>query len=240
MASPIDLDKSYLTPITLTPKSDGWKEVPIKECAELLVKLNDVDPSKIIVDPKYFEQGIPNASPKMYARKKVVNMLLDAAGKLPSGYKIVVWDAWRPLEVQQSLFDDYHDRLKSAEPAISEEDLVRLTQTYVSLPSSNPLMPSPHYTGGAVDVSIIDETGNPLDMGTKFDHFGVEAAAAYFEHPDRSENKGIIINRRLLHNVMLTAGFSAYDEEWWHFDYGNQFDAKRSNKPYAIYGPIHL
>jgi len=228
-----------LAKIPEIPKSDGWKEVQIIECNEALVSLNDKDSEHVVVVPKYFEQGLPNASPVIYAREGIANKLVEAAKLLPNGYKLVIWDAWRPLEVQQSLFDEYKDRLRLSNSEKSDDELTILTQTYVSLPSNNPLHPSPHYTGGAVDLSIIDDFGNPLEMGTPFDHFGIEASATYYEHVDQQADE-IINNRRLLYSVMTAVGFSPYDEEWWHYDLGNQFDAKRTGKAYAIYGPVEL
>ena len=78
-------------------------------------------------------------------------------------------------------------------------------------------------------------------MGTDFDYFGPESAARYYEDnfvvTDAQVKRD---NRRTLFSVMTDAGFSGYDEEWWHFDFGNQFDAARKDKSYAIYGRISL
>ena len=43
--------------------------------------------------------------------------------------------------------------------------------------------------------------------------------------------------RRLLFWAMADQGFTAYVEEWWHFDFGNQFWGSITGHP-AIYGPI--
>jgi zinc D-Ala-D-Ala dipeptidase len=133
----------------------------------------------------------------------------------------VVFDALRPPSVQQSLFDSFKDRLTLENPGRTEQEIVEMTQTYVSLPSSNPARPSPYAMGGAVDLSIAGTDGALLDMGTGFDWFGLEAGPHYFRGWDGAEQ--IHLNRRLLFTVMLEAGFTNYPEEWWHFDYGNQF-----------------
>jgi len=215
--------------------SNGWKELPIKECGEPLICLNGVH-LQITVDVQYTKSGIRTASNLQYARLSVAEKLSQAASSLPSRMKLVIWDAWRPLEVQQELFNNYREKLKLEHSQLSFEELTNMTQRYVSLPSSDPAKPSPHYTGGAVDLSILDPNGHPLDMGTSFDHFGPEAAVQFFE-----ENKINITareNRRLLYYTLSEVGFSVYEEEWWHFDFGNQFDGARSNKPVAIYGCI--
>lgn len=211
----------------------GWKNLPIIECKEKLIKINDYAPEYIVVRAKYWEDGLSRASKDQFLRGGALSRLADAARHLPCGMKIVVWDAWRPLEVQQALFDQHLELLRKEHPGVKEDELIVLAQTYVSLPSSNHLKPSPHFTGGAVDLSLLDGLGNDINMGTRFDHFGPEAGLMYFE---KNENEEIKRNRRLLYWVMREVGFSGYDEEWWHFDYGNQFDAKRSGKGFAVYG----
>ena len=37
---------------------------------------------------------------------------------------------------------------------------------------------------------------------------------------------------------MTEAGFQNYEEEWWHYDYGNVTWARKAHKQQAIYGPI--
>lgn len=223
-------------------KSEGWKEVPIIECGEKLVEIGAFGENRVVADSQYFKQGINHSNSTVFARETVVRKLVEASYLLPADHRLVIWDAWRPLEVQQSLFDEYRNRLRLSNPSMDPDQLSSLTQTYVSLPSKSPLKPSPHYTGGAVDLSIIGGDGVLLDMGTVFDHFGKEAATTYYEIPPApsSDTSKIVKNRRLLYNVMISAGFSAYDEEWWHFDYGNQFDAIRTGKKYAIYGPTDI
>ena len=71
-------------------------------------------------------------------------------------------------------------------------------------------------------------------MGTEFDHFGPRAAAMYFEEPGRDER--IRDNRRLLREAMLSEGFRQDEDEWWHYDFGNQIWAATFDKPFAIYG----
>ena len=43
-------------------------------------------------------------------------------------------------------------------------------------------------------------------------------------------------NRKLLRKKMSAEDFRYDDDEWWHFDYGNQLWAAVLGKPHAIYG----
>lgn len=225
-------------PIPPIKPVSGWKKIEIKENGESLVKLNNLSPELIAVDSQYYSLGIRYANDTLYARECVGQSLVEAAKILPEHHKLLIWDAWRPLEVQQALFDSYLEKLHAQNPNIPLEEIRERAQTYVSLPSGDPQKPSPHYTGGAVDLTILGPNFLPLDMGTEFDHFGVEVSANYYDGPTLEPGDELLRNnRRLLYNAMAKAGFSGYDEEWWHFDFGNQFDAARTDKAFAMYGP---
>jgi D-alanyl-D-alanine dipeptidase len=90
---------------------------------------------------------------------------------------------------------------------------------------------------------LIREAAMPLPMGTVFDGVCGETATRFYEDLDENGMTGeecvIRTFRRLLYNVMTAVGFSNYPAEWWHFDVGNQFAAKRTGKP-AIYGAAVL
>lgn len=214
----------------------GWKQIPIKECHEPLIELNNLDP-RIEVSPEYYRQEIPYASSIQRLRQKATEALIQAAHLLPEGLKLVVFDAHRPLPVQKSLFDTQVAALKREHPGWSQERLEEESQRYVSIPSSDPAKPSPHSTGGAVDLTILGENGRSPKMGTSFDHFGIEAQTAHFKNSPMDEE--IHTNRRLLYTVMTLAGFTNYPEEWWHFDYGNQFWGKVKSRD-AFYGLAKL
>ncbi|MDH6311501.1 D-alanyl-D-alanine dipeptidase [Parabacteroides sp. PFB2-10] len=117
-------------------------------------------------------------------------------------YRLIVYDAARPMSVQRRMWA-----------------LVRGTDktNYVANPANGGGL---HNYGMAVDVSLIDQEGNPLPMGTAIDHFGREA------HTDDEEtlvDEGLITreeaqNRQLLRSVMHQAGFTSIRYEWWHFN----------------------
>lgn len=199
---------------------DGWKDIPIIESGEDLVCMNGVH-ERILVYPQYIKMNLPNALEKMYLRIGACTRLISAADNLPSGYKFVIWDAFRPREVQESLFSTFQSVLRLRYPNEPDEQIDLITQTYVSKPSLDPNKPSPHITGGAIDLTVQGTDGRLLDMGTDFDHFGIEAQTAYFKYTPHGQT--IHKNRSILYTAMAKAGFTNYPEEWWHFDYGNQF-----------------
>ena len=231
-------------PIPLNRTVDGWQNVPIIEKNEKMVLLNTFAPEYISVSPVYYIKKIPYSRPEQYVRETVANKLFDAAKRLPVGYKFFVWDAWRPIDVQRELFNNFYGKIKN-KYNYSDNKTILETLKYVSSPSIDNERPSPHFTGGAIDLTIIDENSELLNMGTTFDFFNIEAHTDYYERTDNltfrknTRVKQICSNRRLLYNVMIDNDFTNYPNEWWHFDYGNQFWAVQK-KCFAIFSGINL
>lgn len=175
---------------------------------------------KVFADMQYYKQGRDGAIPTAYLRKAVAEKLLQAAAFLPEGYAFKIFDAWRPYEVQKSLYDEYFDKLKASNPTYTEEQLHESAKTFVSFPDKTKRFAYVHSSGGAVDLTIVDEKGMELDMGTPFDDFSpLSATYALEESADLLAKK----NRRLLYHAMKKAGFTNYPSEWWHYDYGDIF-----------------
>ncbi|MFY0546208.1 M15 family metallopeptidase [Brevibacillus sp. H7] len=211
--------------------------IPIEENNEPLVSLAYYSP-RIKVYPFYYHQKINGSLPDCYVRAGVAERLVQAAERLDDGYTLVVLDGWRPLSVQQALYDQFKSVLLAQGWREGEELFAELSK-YVAKPSVEPDRPSRHLTGGAVDVTIAGPNGW-LDMGTAFDDFTERARTHYFEQVDKPDDHALYIrtNRRLLHRLMAEAGFTNYSEEWWHYDFGNQAWALQTGQPAALYGGI--
>jgi len=220
-------------------KLGNWKQIPIHESGEKLVALSHfADKMRLRIEPMYFRQGIFGAIPEIYVRESVFLKIEKALGIMPKNMELVIWDGWRPLATQQALFDVFKSRISTDMPNLSEEELLNRTSVYVSLPSSDPQKPSPHSTGGAVDLTVAYRGGDLLEMGTDYDDFSEKARTVFFELDNSVLTKSKIDwreNRRLLYAIMTEAGFTNYPEEWWHFDYGDQFWASISSSQHALY-----
>jgi D-alanyl-D-alanine dipeptidase len=185
----------------------------------------------LIARPAYHLDGIPNALPRIWVRQNVLDRLREAAGALPGGYRLVVLDGWRPKTVQSALFDGMHAQVVRDNPGLPEEEIERRTLHYAAKPSDDPACPSPHITGGSVDVTLADAGGVLLDMGSAFD-----------EASGRSWTQARVAakpreRRQILLAAMQAAGFTNLPSEWWHFDYGNWVWAWYREQQAAIYGP---
>ncbi len=127
-----------------------------------------------------------------YLRLKTVKALVKANKSfIKKGYRIKLFDCYRPLDVQKKMW------------------VLVPNPNYVADPAKGSI----HNRGGAVDLTLVDENGVELEMGTKFDHFGPESAHDY----ENLEEK-ILENRKLLKKIMLRKGFEAFDSEWWHYN----------------------
>lgn len=140
-----------------------------------------------------------------YLHPEAAEAVLKAQNELHAlfpGYNLLVKDAARPMSVQKKMFRAVQGTPKA---------------NYVANPAKGGGL---HNYGLAVDITIADEHGNELPMGTPVDHLGPEA------NIDREEQmvaRGVISeterqNRLLLRRVMTTAGFKPLRTEWWHFN----------------------
>ncbi len=108
-----------------------------------------------------------------------------------SGFRILVLDAYRPQQAQQLLWN----------ACPNQDYVVPLSQ------GSN------HSRGTAIDVTLVDDSGQILDMGTGFDEMN-ELSHPY--HPALSQT--FQRNRLLLNAIMFGGGFTGIATEWWHFE----------------------
>jgi len=138
-----------------------------------------------------------------YLRFKTVKALVDANRKfIRKGYRIKIFDCYRPIDVQKKMWE-----------IVSNPEYV-----------ADPKKGSIHNRGGAVDITLVDESGKELDMGTTFDFFGPEAAHEYDKLPDDVKK-----NRRLLRRIMTRNGFRIFESEWWHYNLKNATKEPLSN-----------
>nr|MBS0037060.1 M15 family metallopeptidase [Saprospiraceae bacterium] len=106
------------------------------------------------------------------------------------GMSIKVFDCYRPQFVQKKMWE------------------IKPNPNYVA----NPQHGSMHTRGVAVDVTIVNSEGKEINMGTDFDHFGIESHVDYLEHSDE-----VLDNRALLRETMENYGLKGIQTEWWHF-----------------------
>ncbi len=228
----------------------GWRNVPLHAVGEPLAAIGhatayeDIMTSAVYAgehlhSPYRGDNVIDAAHVTVYVRESVAHRLHQAQALLPAGMRLIVFDGYRSVEVQRALYDQFLHELRALRPTWSEQQLVDETERYVSLPSSDPSCPSPHSTGGAIDVAIIRDN-TMIEFGTPFDHGSERSALRYFEddaHVLTDTDREARNNRRLLYRVMHEAGFEGFEHEWWHYNAPEtQMGAQAAGRPSASFG----
>jgi D-alanyl-D-alanine dipeptidase len=167
-------------------------------CPDIVVEL------KYATMDNFLHKNIYGNLKKCYLLKEAA-LKLAAAQKglaaLKPGWRLKIYDGARPRCIQVAMWE-----------------VVKGTpqQPFVA----NPETGSIHNYGAAVDMSVVDEKGQELDMGTPFDFFG-DLAQPRWEDTFLKQGKLTaeqVQNRRLLRKVMTEAGFISISSEWWHFN----------------------
>jgi hypothetical protein len=92
-------DPRYARPIPALARPAGWQDITIDPVDEPLVPVADIG-GRVIEDPQYFAWGLPGALPGCWLRQGVADRLSAAAGSLPDGLMLLVWDGWPPQNGQ--------------------------------------------------------------------------------------------------------------------------------------------
>jgi len=190
-------------------------------------------------NPPYYARA-KGAIDALLVRESVGALLAQIDSRLkPIGLQLFLFDAWRPRSVQVYFHDVWMPaQLRARRPELSEAEIAAEVNRYWAAPSESALRPAPHATGGAVDITLAWDDGQPLWMGSLFDDATALANTDHFEQPFETafSNEEARANRRMLYWVMIQAGFSNHPEEWWHFSYGDQMWAALTGRAAALYG----
>lgn len=158
------------------------------------INLQQIDDS-IIVDLKYattdnFTGQVIYDFTTAIARIGTAKKLGIAAQLFKAqGYRIKIWDAYRPTTAQKRLYDVYPD------------------DTWVAQPNPN----YSHEKGVTFDLTLTDLDGHELPMQSGFDDFSDRAKRNYARQPEQERYY------QLLNTIMTKADFHGYENEWWDF-----------------------
>lgn len=136
-----------------------------------------------------------------YLRYGTVKKLANVQKELKEqGYSLKIWDAYRPFEAQQKLWEVYPD------------------PNYVANPSNGM---KKHNLGGTVDITMVAADGSVISMPTEFDDFSLKADRDYSDIEDEEAVKNVMI----LQNAMENNGFTGYQGEWWDYSDTVEYEA---------------
>ena len=176
----------------------------------MITHLNEAD--FVEVDNNLFSVFLPYAvednftGEKLYPNhscflKSEMNEALKKANEifLSSGFRIHIWDAYRPFHVQEKLLSHTPDDKYIARP-------VRENGVIVS--------GSPHNRGQAIDLTLVTLDGEYTNMPSEFDDLSEKAWRTPESWTD--ETKSLM---KLKEDTLTKFGFIPNPNEWWHYNF---------------------
>jgi D-alanyl-D-alanine dipeptidase len=177
----------------------------------------------VVIDLKYngtenfMNQDLYSGFNQAYLHAHAYQKFLKACEflkQIKPGWKFIIFDALRPRNVQRKMYDFVKDTPY---------------RDYVADPEKG----SMHNFGMALDLSLLDENGDAVDMGTLFDDFS-EKAQPKLEQALLKQKKltqDQVDNRWILRSAMEFGGFIQLPHEWWHY---NALDPDQVRGHFAI------
>ena len=136
-----------------------------------------------------------------YLRYGTVKKLANVQKELKEqGYSLKIWDAYRPFEAQQKLWEVYPDPNYVANPANGMKK---------------------HNLGGTVDITMVAADGSVISMPTEFDDFSLKADRDYSDIEDEEAVNNVMI----LQNAMENNGFTCYQGQWLDYSDTVEYEA---------------
>jgi D-alanyl-D-alanine dipeptidase len=148
-------------------------------------------------------------APRCLLSQAAAAALAEVARDLASrGLHIKAFDCYRPTRAVMNFVRWARDLNATAGKAEFYPDVDKRTlfrDGYIASQSG-------HSRGSTIDMTLANDDGRELDMGTPFDFFSPKSWPA-----DPTVSPEQHANRMLLAAAMRRHGFRGYDKEWWHF-----------------------
>ncbi len=202
------------------------RAVPIRENGEPLLDPRELSPRVHFArKPPKFPEMV--CTPRV--RRRVAEMLAQAAEALPEGLDLQIIEGFRPLAQQRFMYESLKTEFAERHPDWNRATLHRITNTMSAPPDDR--CPPPHTTGGAVDLCILRMPGRAL--------LDMTSPLPWDETSAPTRIKGLSpeaqANRDLLIRTLEATGLTNYAGEWWHWSYGDSGWALRLGKDHALY-----
>ncbi len=169
------------------------------------------------------------ANHKMLGRLKIGQMLMSAQDSLLKKYSLLILECHRSNANETFRQNRYIGQISRLNPKFTKQmkiaEHVRLDLDFAN---------SGQNTGGAINVTLADQFGNPLDLGTR----DTRTTNWLGQLVDDKSSLEIFRNRQTLAVALRSAGFSNNPLQWWHWSYGDKSWCANTKAIAAIYGNI--
>jgi zinc D-Ala-D-Ala dipeptidase len=230
-----------------------YQKIPIRECHEPLISI-PLEQFAVELPHPYEKLGAEYGERSPYCLRQGVLEALKTQFLLEKshpGWKLKIYDAYRPVGVQQYMVDYTFETLLKEHNltyhTVSPQQRQNLWEQVYQLwavPSTDTQTPPPHSTGAAVDLTMVNSYGRVIDMGGEIDELSQRSHPDYYFESKQLIQQQYHRHRQLLNQVMTHAGFARHPQEWWHFSLGDQMWAWLHNQQHpedlyqARYGRI--
>lgn len=209
--------------------------IPVIDNHEPMIDLRQQN--KIVLGPS---PEIPNNTDYTKMRKSVYDKLVAAQALLPKGLHFCLYEGYRSLQLQKMLFDNRYNKTKETHPDWTPHQIfietIKLVSPVINEDGSDNI--PPHSTGGAIDVYLLDDKGDPVDMGMHPKDWVDDGDGSL------SRTDSLIVSplaqqhRKIMSEVLTKVGFVNYPTEYWHWSYGDRYWAYHEKQPHAIYNSL--
>ena len=220
------LKMSPMSKPSLAEPVTDLRRIKIVDNGEPLVNFVEHCPQVLLDRPRF------NYRRETLLRKTAADKLCQAAALMPPGYRIAILEGWRAPHIQRRMYMAGWNRFKERHPEWSDVQLKRVVNRYTA--PIHDRVPPPHTTGGAMDVSLVNDAGELYDVRSPYEPY--DPACFALKAPNLTDEARK--NRQILSDAMEEAGITNYPSEFWHYSYGDQGWAYRGGHTAAIYGAI--
>lgn len=178
------------------PSAQSWQRALPIVSAYRLTDIQTIAPD-IAMDMRYattnnFLKQAVYGKARCLLRDPVARSIQRAQETLKAqGLGLKLYDCYRPLSVQKSMWKIFPDGRYVANPATG----------------------SRHNRGAAVDLTLVDAQGKDLEMPSDFDDFS-ERAHRDSETMTAAARKNV----QILTDTLVAQGLTTIETEWWHYD----------------------
>ncbi len=180
-----------------------------------LIRLPDLD-SDFIIDLRYAAEdnftGVKvYQSGECWLDEHTAKILVEAKNIFKKdGYRVKIWDAYRPIRAQKRFWE-----------IMPDDDFIARPPDMATIKTFRPT----HMNGMCVDLTLTDMDGKELEMPAPFDTMTERAALSCPLNSEEGRKNGAYLKK-----VMESVGFQAYECEWWHF-----YDVSGEPAPFSDY-----
>ena len=207
--------------------------IPVQDSNEPMVNL--VHQTVVAYGPS---PEIPNNTDYTYLRQTVYEKLKKAEHRLPKGLHFCLYEGYRSIALQKMLFDKRSEKVKKNHPDWPSSALfaetTKLVSPVINEDGSDNI--PPHSTGGALDVYLINDQGEPVDMGIHPKDWMQDEGGVLSQTASNQISINAQKNRQIMSEALALEGFINYPTEYWHWSYGDRYWAYMTQHKHTLYG----